>query len=102
MTRNEFLIMLENVKHRFKWEISSGYAIRGWQCDSCYCPITAVNWVLNKKFFPYIQVDTAADMLGLNADLADLIVCAADAVINWRGEKYDKELRDELRSIVGL
>lgn len=104
MTREEFLAKLTEVKDQFNWKITPGYTIRGnvgeYYCD--YCPITAVYYSMTKTYISPDHVDTAWKRMDIHEDVAEEIVRAADATCTWRDDAYDKELRNEMRIILGF
>lgn len=99
MKKREFLEKLKTAKDHFRWEITdeSKTIVGSLPLDGdcvCFCPITAVQFVLTGEFRAPEDWEAAAREIGLDLSVAHEIVNAADHV------HFHKELRDELETIL--
>jgi hypothetical protein len=100
MTRKTFYRKLKQVKNQFDWKLEQN-CIRSNQDNLSFCPITAVNYALNRKYFTEVNVNDAAKQLGLSElDWEYIAGCADnrikirinDKVIPCRSYEYLKNL----------
>jgi len=103
MTFEEFLEKLAETKSVIDWQFgtkigNSLESIRGYNAHgSCFCPITAVSFLLTGEFSSVGQFDKCGENLGLSQDLITQIVCNADKI-----QELHTSYRQKLLQAVGL
>ena len=98
MNKQQFLSALRATKKDFSWRIFNGKICGKIKNDSKlrgklnnFCPITAVCLLKTKVEFNLMDYKLAADLLGLDNELAQLIVFCSDDVIE---DPFKKELKE--------
>lgn len=99
MTYQEFLEELKKTKGQFNWRLNEWEGLVGSrENDDCkYCPLTAVYTAKEGKNISWLKYEKAAAELGMDLELADLIVNAADKV-----DYHDQYYRRDMLEIIGL
>ena len=98
MKLNEFIELLAETKDRYKWTYNGELRCTN-RKGACHCPITAVAaYKTHKKFESPFDYDIAASKIGIDENLMDRIVSAADGC---DGLKY-KRLRNRMLRALGI
>jgi hypothetical protein len=101
MTTSEFLEAFAQVAARYKWEGKTD--LRGEQDGQQFCPITAVCWAKQAKFYRIENYPGAATELGLDMlEAADIAWAADYPWLVGDDAPRRKEIRRSLRRICQL
>lgn len=97
MTQEEFLAALASTQD-WAWGVDRTGDLRAMRNGRLYCPLTAVAESRLRTYFRTSAYDDAAVALGVDDDLANDIVSAADGIFDDEAT----QLRRQLEMAVGL